>query len=609
MFRVPQGSVPCGAKVTLRVRAEGADTVRLRLWWEDAEKVMEMIPCMNGLYSCSFTLPVNTGLLWYYFIGCRDGSETVYYGNSGDRLGGVGEMTGHEPPGYQITVYDKSFTTPGWMPGAAMMQIMVDRFHASGKPDASKLPAGSFYHRTWNEDPVLICNDRTGDYVNNDFFGGDLKGLEQKLDHLKDFGISVIYLNPIFEARSNHKYDTGDYMRIDPSFGTEEDFSRLCAEARKRGIRVILDGVFSHTGSDSRYFNRNGTYGEGGAYNDPDSPYAKWYTFKTWPNEYKSWWGFRTLPEVNKNEESYREFMVRGSDSVVAHWLKAGASGWRLDVADELPMDFIREIRVREKQVDPEAALIGEVWEDPSNKISYGSMRSYVLGDTLDSTMNYPLREAILSFLRCGIEASVFVRRLDCMRENLPKPFLYSMMNLLSSHDRPRALTVLADVGDMEPDRRMRRAFDLPQPAYELGRRRLIAAWKLICALPGMPCVYYGDEAGMYGMSDPFCRGPYPWGMEDTELREEFRSALARRRAAPALSVGDMQLTAIGTNVVLVVRSIIRGRDVFGRPAKNEKRALAVNRADESRWIEYEGKAVEIPAQSAVWLGFADTEV
>ena len=602
LYRNPVGAAECGSDVTLRIRATGIAKAQVRIWWDGKERLLPMDSSAGEMYECVLGLPEKTGLLWYFFRVTDTDGRVWYFGNAADKLGGVGQLTSSEPDSYQITVYRKDFKTPEWMRNGIMMQVMVDRFRTSGELKQENLPAGSFYHAAWDEDPVLICNDRKGDYANNDYFGGNLRGLIEKLDYLCEMGVTVLYLNPIFRARSNHKYNTANYKQIDPSFGTEDDFKDLCAEARERGIRVILDGVFSHTGSDSIYFNRNGTYGPGGAYNDPKSPYASWYLFKKWPDSYTSWWGFSTLPTLNKNDPSYRRYFVTGKDSVVAYWLNKGASGWRLDVADELPMDLLAQIRRREKTVNPDSALIGEVWEDPSNKVAYGELRCYAAGDTLDSTMNYPLREAILLFLRCRIDASRFVRRVDSMCENLPKQFLYSEMNLLGSHDKPRALTVLAEVGDMEPERRFRHAFDLKPYDYEHGKRRMIAAWKMLCALPGMPCVYYGDEAGLYGMADPYCRGTFPWGKEDRELQKAYSDVIWKRKGSPALRTGSVKLTASGTDVVLITREIAQGKDVFGKKAPNELRVLAVNRAREPRWTEAYGRTVEIPPESAVWI-------
>ena len=601
-YRCPQGAAPCGSRVRLRVRAEGMQNVTLRIWWESAEYRWYMRHLDGGMYEYEMEMPEKPGLLWYYFMAADERGQIWYLGNAADNLGGEGCCHRCEPASFQLTVYDPAFDTPAWMREGLMMQIMVDRFCNADGLDREKLPAGAYYHARWDDDPALVINDKRGNCTANDFFGGNLSGIREKLPYIRSLGVTALYLNPIFRAESNHKYDTGDYMQIDPSFGTEEDFRALCAEAKKAGVRIVLDGVFSHTGADSRYFDRYGSYGGHGAYCDPESPYRSWYSFEKWPDEYDSWWGFKTLPNVREEDPSYRKFIISGKDSVLAHWMRAGAGGWRLDVADELPMDFIRELRRREKELDPEAALIGEVWEDPSNKVAYGETRCYCAGDTLDATMNYPLRDAVLLFMLGRINAMEFVRRVQSMRENQPRAFFYAQMNLLGSHDKPRALTVLADVGNMEPERKYRYPIELGADDYARGCRRLIAAWNLICALPGMPCLYYGDEAGLYGMSDPYCRGTYPWGREDAALLDAFRAAALWRMGSVALKTGDMRLTAAGEDVVIVERFIHGEADVFGAPARDEMRAVAVNRADGSRWIVFDGKTLEVPAESALRL-------
>ena len=603
VYRMPQGAAPCGALLCLRVWAERLHNVRLRIWWNNAEKVLPMALTHSNLYECEFTLPDETGLLWYFFVAEDDEGRTWYFGNAGDGMGGAGMISQSQPASYQVTVYDPAYDTPAWMRNGMMMQIMVDRFFCAGEKDAQNLPPASYYHIHWDDDPALIINDdRYGDNCNNDYFGGNLKGVGEKLDYIRSLGVTVLYFNPIFKARSNHKYNTGDYMTIDPSFGTEEDLRALCREAEKRGMRVILDGVFSHTGSDSLYFNRDGHYGPGGAYNDPESPYREWYCFRHWPDDYESWWGFKTLPNVHEENESYQNYIIGDDDSVIAHWIRAGAAGWRLDVADELPMAFIRKLRRRVRAERDDGAVIGEVWEDPTKKVAYGEMRCYCLGDTLDSCMNYPLRDAIMDFLRCHCDAGTFVRRLENLRENMPAPFFYAEMNLLGSHDTARAINVLADIGDMAPDRIYRHPFMMSPDDYARGRRRLIAAWSLVCALPGMPCLYYGDEAGLTGMADPYNRATYPWGHEDAELVKAFRQIMLERMRSCVLRTGRLSLSAIGADVVLVERQITGGKDVFGEAAANGTRALAINRWSEQRRIEYGGRFWEIPPESALWL-------
>ena len=551
LYRTPSGARPTGSDVILRCRADDARAVTLRLWWDDGEirRPMTASPRGAGLFEIRLTLPEQSGLLWYYFIVDFDG-ETRLYGNADDRLGGEGRLYDHEPPSFQLTVYDEEFDTPRWMREGLLYQIMPDRFAARGK----NAPEAGWLHEKWDEPPAIHVDPSTHDNRADDFFGGNFRGVMDRLDYLKELGVTAIYFNPIFRARSNHKYDTGDYETIDPSFGTREDFEALCERARALGIRILLDGVFSHTGSDSRYFNRLGRYDSLGAYQSLESPYASWYRFKRWPDEYDCWWGFETLPTVNKSDESYRRYILTGENAIVKRWLRRGASGWRLDVADELPVPFLRTLRKSVKSVDPDAAVLGEVWEDASNKVAYGQLRCYCLGDTLDSVMNYPLREGLIGFLLGEIDAYALKRRLDALYENYPAPFAAALMNLLGSHDKARVINRLSGA---EPENRPReqRAFTpLSDAEYERGKRRFIKAWRFLCAMPGMPCLYYGDEAGAQGGDDPFCRGTYPWGHEDHALLEEIKRANHARLKSRAAQNGSLELIAPDADTLTVVR-------------------------------------------------------
>ena len=551
LYRTPSGARPTGSDVILRCRADDARAVTLRLWWDDGEirRPMTASPRGAGLFEIRLTLPEQSGLLWYYFIVDFDG-ETRLYGNADDRLGGEGRLYDHEPPSFQLTVYDEEFDTPRWMREGLLYQIMPDRFAARGK----NAPEAGWLHEKWDEPPAIHVDPSTHDNRADDFFGGNFRGVMDRLDYLKELGVTAIYFNPIFRARSNHKYDTGDYETIDPSFGTREDFEALCDRARAVGIRILLDGVFSHTGSDSRYFNRLGRYDSLGAYQSLESPYASWYRFKRWPDEYDCWWGFETLPTVNKSDESYRRYILTGENAIVKRWLRRGASGWRLDVADELPVPFLRTLRKSVKSVDPDAAVLGEVWEDASNKVAYGQLRCYCLGDTLDSVMNYPLREGLIGFLLGEIDAYALKRRLDALYENYPAPFAAALMNLLGSHDKARVINRLSGA---EPENRPReqRAFTpLSDAEYERGKRRFIKAWRFLCAMPGMPCLYYGDEAGAQGGDDPFCRGTYPWGHEDRALMEEIKRVNHARLKSRAAQNGSLELIAPDADTLTVVR-------------------------------------------------------
>ena len=540
-YRCPAGAQPCGASVRLFLQTDAPDAI-VRFWVDDHAYLYPM-HAVSGGFEYTFSLPEKPCIVWYYFI-CGG----AYYGNARDNLGGPGEIYAHEPPSYQITVYDPAYETPAWMGDGVMMQIMPDRFFRGGD-----FPCRGKLHADWYEQPELSLS-ANGDNAANDFFGGDLLGIRQKLPYIASLGVTALYLNPVFLSPSNHKYDTSDYLQIDPAFGTEADLSALCAEGEKFGIRVILDGVFSHTGADSVYFNREHTFPGPGACDSKDSPYYSWYTFLHWPDKYRCWWGFDTLPNVDKTSRAFREFIIRGEDSVCAHWLRAGTSGWRLDVADELPMDFIAEFRARLKKENPQAALIGEVWDDPSRKVAYGALRSYCLGDTLDGVMNYPLRAAILGYLLGQISPADCARQILSLYENVPPAFARANMNLLGSHDKPRALSVLADAGNMEPDRKYRHPVQLTPEQYALGRKRLIAAWNLVCALPGMPTIYYGDEAGLTGMADPYCRRTYPWGREDETLLAAYRAAALRRKNR-VLTRGDVRIEP-GEESIKIIRTL-----------------------------------------------------
>ena len=572
--RFPLGAVPAGSVVRLCLRSMGpCYRAFVRLWRGIDAEWIEMRPLASGGYEAEIKAGRDPGLLWYFFVAdTPEGRKFV-----GKPEKGVCETCDGEPPSFQITVYGSEFETPGFLHRGVMMQIMVDRFRVGGearKPHGR----GAYLHKSWDEAPDLRRGGKDDDLESVDFFGGNLKGVEEKLDYIASLGVSVLYFNPIFRARSNHKYDTGDYMQIDPSFGTEADFRRLAEKAGKMGIRVILDGVFSHTGADSRYFNRYHTYDSVGAYESERSPYAKWYDFGASRDDYDSWWGIKTLPNVIETEPGYLNYIVRNDDSVVSHWLRAGASGWRLDVADELPMDFIRALRARVKSENPQNAVIGEVWEDVTNKISYGRPRSYALGDTLDSAMNYPLREHLISFLRGEIEADELADFLNHQLSTLPPPILCAMMNLLGSHDKPRVINVLSGQENLEPPHNERAFVPLTREQYALGSERFARAFEFVCHWPGMPCLYYGDEAGLTGMGDPFCRAPYPWGHEDKALAARVRAAIFKRNSHPVLQTGFTRVRALNRDALEVTREISNGRDALGNPAADAKETFVLRR-------------------------------
>lgn len=471
-----------------------------------------------------------TGLYFYYFR-ITDPHGTFRLFKEGDDANmEAGDL-------WQVSCIPSDFYTPRWAQGAVIYQVFPDRFARSGWCDCTGKLQPYSVHDNWY-DEVDWRPDEHGIIQNNDFFGGNFRGIADKMDYIASLGTTILYLNPISKSFSSHRYDTGDYKTPDPMLGTEADFAALCRCAHAHGIRVILDGVYSHTGSNSLYFDRNYTFGGNGAYCRPDSPFHSWYTFYHWPDRYNSWWGFDTLPTVNKMDDSFLDYIIRDEDSVVAHWLKLGADGFRLDVADELPDAFIALLRERIREIKPDALLLGEVWEDASNKVAYNIRRKYFTEGELDSVMNYPFRTAILDFMR-GRDAGKKLRdTVMTVVENYPAQVVACNMNLLGTHDTPRILTALVD--DFDGSREEKAARHLSKNQLEVARDRLQMAAFLQYTLPGSPSLYYGDEALMEGYKDPFNRRTYPWGREDTELVRFFRQLGQLRRDIPALGKGTI---------------------------------------------------------------------
>ncbi len=538
-FRDPMGAVTCGSKVELRITVEGGA--------QGAEllangRAIEMEQSKNG-FECVYTAPAEPTVVWYSFrlYDLNGEGEKIYCGSSGK---------------YQLTVYDPAFKTPDWAKGAVMYQIYPDRFCREG--DSWK--KGAEYHRAlgreielhedWDESVKWEGGEK---YYPNDFYGGTLAGIEKHLPELKELGVDVIYLNPIFESDSNHRYNTADYMKIDPMLGDEEDLKRLCAKAKELEMRIILDGVFSHTGDDSVYFNKYGRYDSVGAYQSKDSEYYKWYDFKDHPEVYRSWWGFTTLPEVEETEPSWQDFVIKAEDGVMKHWMKAGAAGYRLDVADELPDEVIELMRRNIKAEDRNSFLLGEVWEDAVTNVSYGKRRDYSLGRGLDSVMNYPLRRGLIDFFIGAIDAHELCELLLHQKLNYPKPMYHCLMNLLSSHDTMRIRSVLGtgiDRRDMPREQQAEIVLSEEQHNLARARQRLLAALQF--TLPGMPAVYYGEEEGMEGMCDPFCRGTYR--KLDSELREYYGALAQLRHGSTALRAGEAAFCAPEDDLICMLR-------------------------------------------------------
>ena len=538
-FKDPFGTLVPNQECTLTmhipstVRASGVKCIIQYEHGEHAQDAYLSFLRKEGPYDIfrgKFSFPY-TGLYFYYFF--------VENPDGGFRLFKQGDDTNMEAGDlWQVSCVPADFNTPDWAKGATIYQVFPDRFHKSGKVDLTGKLEPYTVHRHWHEE-VSWQPTPEGIVLNNDFYGGNFKGIAEKMDYIASLGATILYLNPISKSFSSHRYDTGDYKTPDPMLGTMEDFKAMVKAAHRRGIKVILDGVYSHTGSDSLYFNKSGTFDGNGAYQTPDSPFYNWYTFYNWPNSYHSWWNFDTLPTVNKMHPDFIKYIITDEDSVVAHWLKAGADGFRLDVADELPDEFLKLLYDRVKEINPNAYVLGEVWEDASNKSAYGQRRKYFTNAELDSVMNYPFRTAIINFVRGWDSGRGLKDTVMSIVENYPPQVVACNMNLLGTHDTPRILTALVD--DFDGNREEQAKRRLSRNQLELARERLLAASFLQYTLPGSPSLYYGDETCMEGYRDPFNRRPFPWGREDWEIQDHFKRLGQLRKDYAALRLGDIR--------------------------------------------------------------------
>ncbi|MCK9686455.1 glycoside hydrolase family 13 protein [Scleromatobacter humisilvae] len=576
----PYGAVVVGTEVTFSLSAlPGVDAVTLvvekrRLegnydvldYSELARVPLARAPAgADGRERWSGRYRFDAAAVYGYWFEAKIGGRTVLFENNPTPVywtrergaGGAGVVA--EMPSnakrirrYRQTVYTP-YTVPAWASDAVYYYIFPERFRNGDRRNDPRPGVDRFhdktveFHEHWNDKPWRPgSGDGSDDQWSNDFFGGDIAGIIQKLDYIRSVGANTLYITPMFTAASNHKYDTADWKHIDPHFGTNADFERLCREAAKRGIRVLPDASLNHSGADSIYFDRYGTRGGQGAFEggriNAASPYASWYTFDATQAEpdkqFKGWVGVADLPELNKADPSYRAFAYGAPDSVTRTWLNAGASGWRMDVAPWVPDDFWREWRAVVKQTKPDALTVSETWFDASK---------FFLGDEFDSTMNYIFRDAVLDYANGG-DARRMVANLEEIREAYPPQTFAALMNLLSTHDSARSLHVLGDVdGKATP------------AEVALAKQKLRLAVFFQMTYPGSPAIFYGDEVGVTGGPDPMNRGTYPWadrgGHPDNALLADFRRLTKLRHDLPVLRHGQLMAPLhVDEHVVVLAR-------------------------------------------------------
>lgn len=599
-YKAPYGAVPCGEKINFKIKINKKampENVRLHVLEDNkanpncphrVEYSMERKETADSEqennyfeFICTINSPSVPNLLFYYFELKLTGGIIKFYGNNFDDLGGFGNVYDSFPKPYQITTYYSKSTTPDWFKKSIIYQIFPDRFF-NGNPDGkvNDHKKNSFIYGDWNDLPLYV-KGQNGEILRWDFFGGNLLGITKKLDYLKEMGINLIYLNPIFKARSNHRYDTGDYKEIDPMVGTEDDFKLLISEAKKRKINIILDGVFNHTGMDSKYFNACNTYNSVGAYNSVGSPYYDWYTFYKHPNDYECWWGVKDLPCVNELSPSFMDYIINDEDSVVNKWFKFGIKGWRLDVADELPGPFLKALRKKCLENDKEAILLGEVWEDATNKISYNVRREYMCGEELDSVTNYPFRNYFLDFFSNKFDSFKLKKLFERMKENYPKENFYSLVNILGTHDVVRILTMAEGVAGTMQDIVYKKELYREKILQKGGLLRdlEIKILKLIILMqmtfPGIPIIYYGDEAGVRGGADPDNRRTFPWGNEDKNIQSWYKVLTSLRNRNDFFTTGYFKQIPVNEDVYGILRYSQKGKDSFNKYLRNTDEKFA----------------------------------
>ncbi|MGL5982453.1 MAG: glycoside hydrolase family 13 protein [Cetobacterium sp.] len=558
-FKAPFGATPCGDNITFNILTEVFIncldvSLILKNGKESEFKFLKKKEKKIGdrdyiVWSLNFKTPTLPKTIFYHFkFSLGNDNRILYYGNNHQGLGGIGSIYESHPIDYQVTLFYKNNPSPKWFKESIVYQIFPDRFcngNSDGRLNATK--DNSFIYGKWTDLPMYIKNSKQ-EIIRWDFYGGNLKGITKNINYLKELNIDALYLNPVFEATSNHRYDTNNYHNIEPMLGTLKDFKDMVKECKKRGIYTILDGVFNHTGKDSLYFKE--------ASKSKTSPFFPWFRFENYPYDYDSWWGIKDLPCTNELEPTFLKYIIEGENSVISHWMKTGIKGWRLDVADELPSFFIENLKYKCKKMDPESVVIGEVWEDASNKISYGQRREYFNGKQLDSVMNYPLRTNLLNFYNGSIDSETLCKHMNSLKENYPEENYFSLYNLLGSHDVKRIKTSVKE---------LLYEYEIEPQCFNSATDRILKSLSLMqFTLPGVPVIYYGDEVGVEGGKDPDNRRTYPWGDEDKKLLKWYKKITALRNSSKILKRGKVKFFSLHPDVFGYIRYLPDTKDFIG---------------------------------------------
>lgn len=580
-LRLPRAIMPHDVAMYIW-RESGGDAIRYEMARVRLDRGADLFTITLKMADVADAFSERTGLFYYGFDFLTNDKKMFVKQSGRD---GLPELRVDEfaNGAFALTIYERKYPAPESWYGGIIYHIFVDRFASSGKTE----PKPYAKMADWNGGITEFPEYPGAPLANETFFGGDLYGIRDKLDYIASLGVTCIYLSPIFDAHSNHKYDTGDFEHVDSMFGGKRALKSLLHAAEKRGITVILDGVFNHTGSDSKYFNREGSYDGLGAYHSKKSKYYRWFSFYDYPNEYESWWGIKIMPRVNSRDKSYINY-ISGGSGIIDTYTSAGVSGWRLDVVDELSDEFVdalaeRAHRSAAKRGGVTPLIIGEVWEDASCKIAYSQRRRYFTGKQLDSVMNYPVRSALIEFL-IHHDSSSLTLALSTIWEHYPREIVHAVMNLMGTHDTMRIITVLAgdsSEGFTNAELAVKR---MTPEQYARGVSLVRLGYMINATIPGIPSIYYGDEAGVEGYSDPFNRLPFPWGRENAELLDFYRRMGKVRRENGVYRSGELYLCRFG----------IDGFFMFGRGDGEVTLYTAVNRSDEVIVLEFGNEDREV---------------
>ena len=484
---------------------------------------------------------------------------------------------------YKMSV---NFNTPDWAKGKIMYHIFVDRFNRGNTEPLKSMPRRTTYDN-WDDEMILGPNQ--DGIWNADFYGGDLKGIEQKLDYIKSLGVDIIYLSPIVHSQSNHRYDAADYENVDPYAGCNEDLKNLCDKAHQKGMKVILDAVFNHTGNDSKYFNEYGTFDTIGAYQSIYSTYAPFYRkhYHDGKLYYDYWWGMPNLPVCNGYSSEWKQYIL-GKNGIIDKWFSLGIDGLRLDVADELTDEFIEGIRHAVKRNKEDGFILGEVWKNPM-RMNRGYIES---GYGMDSVMNYQLVDALIRYFKYSDVYKLDYIIKDILRE-YPTDTINTLMNFTSTHDISRAINIFStndfnQYGEwawnlLKDDLNWCKNFNLTNLQYKQGKELYKAYIYTLAFMPGILSIFYGDEIGIQGIGNLANRKPYPWNKQDIDLLNYFKYIGHIRKEEDFLQEAELHILDINKDYLM-----------FERYTKDDSALITVNRTNEEKEFhiprEYQNK-------------------